>query len=372
MSLPDRPASLPPDVPPPAQTPQTQWRPIGYFALSLALTILGVWILWDFLPALAWAAVLAIAIWPLFERFAAPNMPRGPAAATFTLLIALVFIVPLIIAAVDVGREGVAAVQAARTIQEQGIAPPEWLSRIPWLSDPVAAWWQSHLSDPGYAGDLLGHIDRSLAFQWTRSLGSQVLHRLALFGFTLLTLFFLFRDGPLLARQTCAVTDRLFGAAGTRHAHQMVTAVRATVNGLVLVGLGEGVLFGIAYALVGLPHPVLLGAVTAVLAMVPFGAPLVFGVGALILLSQSNVAAAVSLLIFGSILVFVADHFVRPYFIGGAARLPFLWVLLGILGGLQAFGLLGLFLGPAVMAVLVELWREWAGGDGNASTPVCG
>jgi predicted PurR-regulated permease PerM len=143
----------------------------------------------------------------------------------------------------------------------------------------------------------------------------------------------------------------------------MAIAVRAAVNGLVLVGLGEGALLAVAYALAGVPHPVLLGALTAILSMLPLGAPLVFGLGAVFLFAQSQAVTAVSLLVFGFLVVFLADHVVRPYFIGSGVRLPFLWVLLGILGGLQAFGLLGLFLGPAVMAALVEMWREWAGAD---------
>jgi predicted PurR-regulated permease PerM len=140
----------------------------------------------------------------------------------------------------------------------------------------------------------------------------------------------------------------------------VLTAVRATVNGLVLVGFGEGLLLGVAYSISGLPRPVLLGALTGVLATVPFGAPLIFGLGALVLLSQSQTGAAIALLVFGSLVVFVADHFLRPILIGGAARLPFLWVLLGIFGGLESFGLLGLFLGPTIMAVLLALWRDWA------------
>ena len=71
-------------------------------------------------------------------------------------------------------------------------------------------------------------------------------------------------------------------------------------------------------------------------------------------------AAAIGLLIFGSLVVFVADQFVRPAVIGGSTRLPFLWVLLGILSGVESFGLLGLFVGPALLAVLITLWREWA------------
>jgi predicted PurR-regulated permease PerM len=131
------------------------------------------------------------------------------------------------------------------------------------------------------------------------------------------------------------------------------------VNGLVLVGLGEGVLLGLAYIIAGLPHPVSIAVLTGILAVIPFGAPVVFGAAALYLAAAGSTAAAAAVFGFGVAVVFVADHFVRPVLIGGAVRLPFLWVLLGILGGLETFGILGLFLGPAVMAALISLWREW-------------
>jgi predicted PurR-regulated permease PerM len=93
--------------------------------------------------------------------------------------------------------------------------------------------------------------------------------------------------------------------------------------------------------------------------MIPFAAPLVFGVAALLLAAQGAMVAAIAVAVWGTIVLFVADHFVRPLLIGGAIRLPFLWVLLGILGGLETFGLLGLFLGPVIMALAMALGREW-------------
>jgi predicted PurR-regulated permease PerM len=133
------------------------------------------------------------------------------------------------------------------------------------------------------------------------------------------------------------------------------------VNGLILVGVGEGILLGFAYGILDLPHPALLGALSAMLATIPFGAPLVFGAGALVLLVEGNTVGAVALFAFGSVVTFVADHFVRPALIGGTTRLPFILVLLGILGGIETMGLIGLFLGPAIMAAFVALWRDFAG-----------
>jgi predicted PurR-regulated permease PerM len=99
---------------------------------------------------------------------------------------------------------------------------------------------------------------------------------------------------------------------------------------------------------------------TVIAALIPFATPVVFSVAALLIVQQSVVWAVVVVGI-GLAVTFIADHFVRPVLIGGATRLPFIWVLLGILGGVEMWGLLGLFIGPAVMAALMLLWREWAG-----------
>jgi predicted PurR-regulated permease PerM len=101
--------------------------------------------------------------------------------------------------------------------------------------------------------------------------------------------------------------------------------------------------------------------------MIPFAAGLAFGLAALLLAAKGALGAALAVLAAGIVVTFTADHFVRPVLIGGQTRLPFLWVLLGILGGVAAWGLLGLFLGPAIMAALILLWREWAGTPGPAA-----
>jgi predicted PurR-regulated permease PerM len=335
-------------------------RRLGQFVLISALLAIGTWIVWDFLPALLWAVVVAIAIWPWFERSRLRRWSRTAAAAETTILIILVLIVPLIVLGVSIGHEALATVQWIREAERAGIPAPEWLAGLPLVGGYISDWWTSNLSDPSAAASFLGRIDRTWLIEWTRILGVQLVHRLTILIFTFLTLFFLFRDGDILLQQSSVVVDRFFGATGTRLGPQVLTAVRATLNGLVLVGFGEGLILGCVYAFVGLPRAVLLGAVTGVLATVPFGAPLVFCLGALFLLSQGETGPAIAVVGSGALVVFVADHFLRPILIGGATRLPFLWVLVGIFGGLESFGLLGLFLGPTVMAVLLALWREWA------------
>jgi predicted PurR-regulated permease PerM len=337
--------------------------------LTAVLGLLAAWLLRHFLAALAWASVLAIATWPLYSRFAGRFSGRGGLLAPFlfTLLIAILFVLPLAFLAIEVGREALVFVHWASAVQETGLMVPEWVARLP-FGAYLTAWWKANLSDPGAAAQLLGHVDKSVLIDWIRSLGVELLGRSTILIFTLLAVFFLYRDGATLGHHLVAMAKRAFGPEGEQLGARLVAVIRGTVDGLVLVGLAEGLLLGVAYGIVGLPHAALLGALTCVLAMIPFGAPIVFILGALFLLAQSEIAAAGALFGFGVAVTFVADHFVRPVLIGGTARLSFLWVLLGILGGVETFGVIGLFLGPAILATLVALWRYWVAASSNPSS----
>lgn len=322
------------------------------------------WVLHGFLPALVWAAIFAIALWSPYQRLVAAAGGRGrglllPLAAT--VLVGLVFVVPVAFAAFELARASHAILGYVNEARNSGLPVPAWMPRLPVVGPWLKGWWQAHLGHPTTPAALLGGAHRQSLARSARLYGGEAIHRLVLFVFTLLTLFFLFRDGPALGRQVLAISHRALGPQGEHIGRHMIAAVHGTVNGLVLVGLGEGIVLGLVYFLVGLPHAVAIAALTGILAVIPFGAPVVFGAAALYLFTQSKIAAAVILLAAGFVVTFVADHFVRPALIGGATRLPFLLVLLGILGGLEALGLLGLFVGPAVMAAFVALWREWTG-----------
>ena len=335
---------------------------IARVVLATAVIAVGVWVLFDFLPAFAWAGVLAIALWPLYRRLLRLLAGRGqrilaPLLSTFG--VAAVVIAPLVLLGIAVARESHFVVEFVAEARHHGVPVPEWIAALPLVGPTLAEWWRGHLYDPATAEELIGRIDLLTLTGSVRQVGGEVAHRLAILLFTLLTLFFLFRDGDGLTERLRGLSDRLIGHHGERVARQMIAAVHGTVTGLVLVGLAEGILLGIAYVTVGLPYPATIGAVTGVAAVIPFAAPAAYCLAGLYLFAVGNTLGAIIVLAFGSAVVFVADHFVRPVLIGGAARLPFLLVLLGILGGLETMGFLGLFVGPAIMAALVALWREW-------------
>jgi predicted PurR-regulated permease PerM len=332
-------------------------------ALAVVLVGLGLWTLHRYLPALIWAAILAIAVWPLYQR-AMHRWPPGKhnilLPSVFTVVIALLFLVPLVLVAVQAGKEVHSVFESIAQARSDGIPPPEWLGHLPIGSQQATNWWQQNLANPDSANALLQKARQSQLVSNSGEIGADIAHRAVLFGFMLLTLFFLFKDGERFSNQLQRASARAFGPAGERIGRQMIASVHGTVDGLVLVGLGEGFILGIGYVILGVPHPTLFGLFTAIAAMVPFGAAVVFGIAALILLIQGSLVSAIIIGAAGMVVTFVADHFIRPTLIGSATRLPFLWVLLGILGGVETWGLLGLFLGPAIMAALMLLWREWA------------
>jgi predicted PurR-regulated permease PerM len=333
-------------------------------ALALGLFLLGVFTLRHFLGALAWAGVFAIALWPMYCR-AVARFGTGRhnllLPSVFTLGVALLFIVPLGLVGLQLARETATVNNWLQDAQENGIAEPDLLQHLPFGQAQVDSWWQQNLGNPGSAKELVQRTTRGHVAGVSRVIGEQVIRRLTSFVFTLLTLFFLFKDGHRLTAQMRHVATRAFGSGGERIGQQIIASVHGTVNGLVLVGLGEGVLLGVVYAIAGVPDATVLAVLTAIAATIPFGAPVIFSIATLILAAQGSFAWAIIVFCTGMAVTLTADHFVRPVLIGGTTKLPFIWVLLGILGGVEAWGLIGLFIGPAIMATLILLWREWAG-----------
>jgi predicted PurR-regulated permease PerM len=339
-------------------TPQNTAR----LVLAALIIVAGLYVLSAFFAPLGWAVVLAIATWPLYQRFslALPKPARRDLAPfLFTAAITLLFIVPILLGVVEMGRELNGLVIWLRDADHGGSVVPDYLDKLPLVGGAIADWWRTNMVSEGAVTSRFARVDTATLASVTQRTAIFIARSLTFFAVTVLTLFFLFRDGASFARRGQVLVRRTLGRKGQELSQLMVFAIRGTSDGVVLVGIGVGTLLGLAYAITGVPHAGLLGSLTALLAMIPFGAPAALGVACLLLMAKGATTFAIGLLIFGGVVIFIADHFLRPVLIGGNAQLPFLWVFLGIFGGLASFGILGLFLGPALMAALVSLWREW-------------
>lgn len=329
--------------------------------LTISIVALTFYIIHRFIPSMVWAAIIVIATYPLYKRWRLLfGKQHNLAALLFTFLLALLLIIPVSWLVTVLVKELQLFVNYLQQINREGGQAPQFIRNFPFISKEIISYWDENIGNPGNLKNFLSNLHLSLTpvSYYIKQVGANLAHRSFQLGFTLLSLFFFYRDGDQLFKQINCIGESCLGPRWFRYADRLPSALRATVNGTIVVGIAVGVLMGICYGLVGFPAPTLIGFITAFAAMIPFVVPLVFVIVALILFSGGGMIAALIVLIWGTIVMFIADHFVKPALIGGAIQLPFLAVLFGILGGVETLGLLGLFVGPIIMVLFITLWQE--------------
>jgi predicted PurR-regulated permease PerM len=331
--------------------------------LAVVLVMLSLWLARDFLASVGWAAVIAVTAWPLYQQFdkrLGRSSRFAAAPLVFTLLAGVILFLPVGLAAHRATQEIQAVSLSVAHFRQHGIPMPDWLPNTPVIGTPVAQWWKSNLSDSRVITEWIGAPDVKNDAAMTRALGIEFFYRFFHFMVVLIALFGFLKNGAWIANRTLDTADRLLGNPGERLASRMVDTVRGTVNGTILIAVVEGALIGVAYFAAGVPHALLFALLTMAFATIPFGAWAVFtSASVLLLLHGGSAVAAASVFAVGAAVMIIGDLFVWAALVGGAARLPFLLALIGIFGGLQTFGLIGLFLGPVILAALLTVWKEW-------------
>lgn len=335
--------------------------------LTVAIVALSLFIIHRFIPSILWAAIIVVATYPLYRRWRLLfGAHQNVAAFIFTSILALLLILPVSWLVSVLINELQLFINYLQDVNRNGGQAPFFLRDLPILGNELVAYWDANIGQPGKVKHLLSNLHLSLTptSYYIKQVGADLAHRSFQLGFTLLCLFFFYRDGDKLFYQISRIGERCLGKRWFRYADRLPSALRATVNGTIVVGIGVGILMGICYGLVHFPGPTLMGFITAFAAMIPFVVPLVFAIAALILFSTGSTVGAIIVVVWGTLVMFAADHFIKPVLIGGAIELPFLAVLFGILGGVETLGLLGLFVGPMVMVLFITLWDESQGRTG--------
>jgi predicted PurR-regulated permease PerM len=333
-------------------------RVLAIAGLAL-LAVLVYQILQPFFAPLAWAIFLAFLLQPAQARLAGWLRGRDSAAASLlTVFVLLMFIGPLAALAIAFGRQaaGLAVLLQHWLEQHQGQGIPD-LADLPLLGR-VLEWLDQYAS-----------ISAADAQAWLFETAKKLFEHLAALGGTallgalgtvlnftvmLFLLFFFIRDGQGMAR---AAINLVPLESGRRDALQdrLGAVTRAVVMGTVVTAMLQGLLLGIGFAVVGLPAPVVFGVIGALLSIVPFGGTALVWVPAVgALLFQGRYGAAIALAVIG-LVVSTVDNFLKPLLISGRAVVPTLVVFIGVLGGLFAFGVIGMFLGPVVLALAIAL-----------------
>jgi predicted PurR-regulated permease PerM len=327
------------------------------------IVVLSLWILKSFLLAVLVACVTAIASWPIYSRFAArmpSRLARSSTPFIFTVLMMTFVLAPLTFAFAALASEAHALLLAIAAADQQGIAVPYWLEALPLAGSWLAARWQSELGHPGALAIWSQRIDPAALFGWAQSLGHFMARHVLIIAFGILVLFFLYREGESIAGQLRRLLRYGVGEQAERSLDLATRALRASTNSMLVVALFDGVATGVVYALAGVPHAAVWAAITGVLALVPFlgYAAVALAVSTLQVAVPHATTTAVLALAAGCAVLFFGDKILRPAIGRDGTGLPFVWVLMGCLGGFEVLGLVGVVIGPVVLTLARELWEQ--------------
>jgi len=332
----------------------------GWFYGALVV-VLSIWILHSFLQAVLAACVTAIASWPLYARFAARvprRLGRSVTALMFTTVMAVFVLTPLMLAVGALFAEANALLLEFAAADKTGLAVPRWLESVPLAGPWLAGQWQRELAHAGSLSLWAQRTDPNALLGWAQTLGEFMARHAFIVGFTVLALFFLYQEGESLARNFRRLLRHHVGERAEGYIDLATSALRASVNSMLVVALFDGFASGVAYAIAGVPQAVVWAAITGSFALVPFLGYL--AVAALTLKLAMTGVATPALLAFGMgcAVLFVGDKILRPVVARDGTRLHFVWVLMGCLGGFEVLGLVGLVIGPVVLALARELWEQ--------------
>ena len=341
-----------------------QNRPFLGLILLAVMIGLGIRVVGPFWVPIAWATILAYLTAPIYQRFLRLLNGRSSlAAAVTTTLIIAILLAPASFLLVRLPHELAESYQELSRAFDEPLALPESLTRIPVLGpileEALTNFWNDPEIRKQYVKDWLEPWSRELA-----SIVGQLGRSVAQLAVAIVVLFFLYRDGNATLRQLRQALHKVVGEMADKYFQAIGNTTRAVVFGLIVSALAQGLIAGVGYQIIGVGTPILLGSLTAVTALVPFlGTVAVWGPIGIGLLVAGRVSTGLALLAWGTFIVNPTDNILKPLLISGATDVPMAIVFIGVMGGLLAFGLIGLFLGPLILSVLLAIWREWLAED---------
>jgi predicted PurR-regulated permease PerM len=319
-------------------------------------------VLKPFASAILWAAIVCFATWPLYQILLKwLRGRRNLAAGLMTIVISLVLFIPFLVIGLTLTDNVRSAIEWLDSHMEAGLPqPPEWVGHIPVIGKVITNHWSELSENAELAG--------KWAKPWFKVAGVWLLRHSLDFAqgvfhllISLLIAFFLYRDGEGAAARLSEVFKRISGDYAQHIMDVVKTTVQSVVYGVIGTGSAQGIMAGIGFAIAGVPSPMLLALLTFFLSLFPFGPPIVWIGASVWLFAQSQIGWGIFMVVYGLLVISSIDNFIRPYLISRGSKLPFVLMLLGVLGGVVAFGFIGIFLGPTVLAVGHSLMQEIVG-----------
>ena len=338
-------------------------RPGRNFTRTAAVVLLSIgclYVLRPFLAAILFAAAVVISSWPLYQRLLGRMRGRRtPAALTMTLSLTLLVIIPLALVAWNLADNIAHAFEQIRNALSHGeLLPPRWIRDIPLVGEQVDLYLRQLVAS---REQMLELAQRMLepARRWLLAGGIMLGTGVVQMSLAAFVSFFFYRDGETLLTVIAAAMRRVMDDDATAVTEIVSQTVRGVMYGLLGTALAQGLVAAVGFVIAGVPAVLLLSVLVFVSSLIPVGPPVIWGGAAVWLFSQGDTGWGVFMLVWGFFVISGVDNVVRPMLISRGSSLPFLLTLLGVLGGVIAFGFIGLFIGPTLLAVGYSLLSGW-------------
>lgn len=317
-------------------------------------------VLKPFLAATMLAAVVCVSTWPLYLWLLRKVKGRANLAAfTMTLSLALLLILPLALLAYNLADDVTALYESVRQAIEAGpLAPPNWLKSVPVIGASVDEYWHFIANS---REEMLALAKRLLepARNFLLAGGIMLGRGVVEMSLAALVSFFFYRDGAALVRFLGKTMEGMVGPMAANVLSIINKTVRGVMYGLLGTSLAQGIVATIGFAIAGVPAALLLGVFTFMLSLLPVGPPLIWGGAAIWLFYQGSTGWGIFMLLWGVFLISSVDNVIKPMMISRGSNLPFILGFFGVMGGILAFGFVGVFIGPTLLAVGYSLIQEW-------------
>lgn len=338
-----------------------------YLAFAATFMLLTAWMLKAFVPGIVWGAVFAISLWPLFERVTQRfgTRVRNP-ALLFSLLFLVVFILPLAYVAFDL-VEAYRAGSSYLAKNQEGIIPvPAFVEHLPYASK-LTELWSDHIGHSNGLLDLLNQLSGNQLTNWLSAAAVQLSSGFVTALCMLVSFYFMLKGGGYIKAHYEATISHWFSHKSIQVVNKGVSALRGTINGVILMGLLEGVLLAVPLVLGGVKSGLLLGLAAGLLGVIPMVMPVIILPAIVYLYFSGQVAYAVIMAVDLLFVWVVFENVVKPSLISNAVKVNPYLVLLGLIGGLQLLGPVGLFIGPAIVSMSVAMVKDIlvAGNEGG-------
>ena len=328
---------------------------------AIVLLVIGCYlILRPFLTAFLWGGIISVSTRGIYLRVVhLVGGRRGVAASLTGLGLAAVLLAPIATLGLNLASQWPSLSERVNDLIAGGVPePPLWVAELPLVGEPIRSRWVAIVNDPQVVGQdlrpLLGPV-KDFVVNFSSGIGSGILE----FALALLMATLLYVWGDDLAAALNQVALRLGGEFGRGQLQVVSSTVRGVFNGVIGTAAAQAFLAMIGFWIAGVPGVLLLGIGTFFLSVVP-GGPVVLWLPAAIWLHMQGAGGwAIFMGLWGLIVVSGSDNIIRPLLIGKGVSAPFGLIFLGVIGGILAFGFLGLFIGPTVLAVAFNLFQHW-------------